>query len=438
MPTIKYCVLFSLLLLTACAQHAHSPSDARWSGYVAQQNEAISAGHYEYNGIGGSGRRETMPADNGLGGSGKDLLPRQANGLGGSGRTAPHPLENGLGGSGRQGDKAAIFGAISKFGSIWVNDRHIELPDTTQYFLAGQPARSRQLRLGQTVAVLADAISEDEYQAIEVHMIYNAIGKVDSISLVDGQRVLQVLGQNVRITENTRIQNQAGDLISEVSQHQRVAISGIRAPDQSIQASLIVINSPQATLLAGPVDTSHKQWQLGGQPLKFTAGAPDLSQPLQMRGEMLDGFFVVSEWQVMPHDRILSIADEIWLEGFPVNEAELFIEGFEVQLPEISDDLFEFEDSMRIGIDLEEQEYWLEHEPPEFDHYDEYWDGDEMLHRGMPDQEEYDEQEYDDYHHQPPEHEYPDHYDHHEPPEYDYYDDGWQPEPDYFEREPYP
>jgi hypothetical protein len=142
-----------------------------------------------------------------------------------------------------------------------------------------------------------------------------------------------------------------------------------------------------------------------------------------MRGEMLDGFFVVSEWQVMPHDRILSIADEIWLEGFPVNEAELFIEGFEVQLPEISDDLFEFEDSMRIGIDLEEQEYW---------------GGDEMLHRGMPAQEEYDEQEYDDYHHQPPEHEYPDHYDHHEPPEYEYYDDGWQPEQDYFEREPYP
>jgi len=368
------------LLLMACATQ-----DSRWSAFHSDNRNFKNTGQIEYNGIGGSGRQQSDPSpENGLGGSGNtqdiNLHQAQANGIGGSGRQAPDILENGLGGSGKQpSNKAAILGPISAFGSIWVNDRHIQLPDSTEYLMAGKDAKRSDLRLGQMVAVLADSLDDSDYQALEVHLLFNVIGPLNAVEkdkgqLAKGQRSkgqfakLSLLGQTVLVDSDTRIVNQSGTVLTlqQLNTGERIAISGLRMPNQEIKATLVIAHTQQSIQLAGPVSAISGQYWLGQQKLAFTQ-QPELNQPLRLHGNIHDGVFIVNDWAPLPHHRIFELADEVWLEGFPLSDAEFFIEGFEVQLPEFTDDLFDPNDSMRIGIDLDNQEFWMDHEPPEDD-----------------------------------------------------------------------
>lgn len=351
-----------LLLITACSHQ--NLIDDRWTAYNNTSQGLQRTGNIEYNGIGGSGRQQDPTPENGIGGSGIQLNKAQANGLGGSGRQASETIENGLGGSG----KAAILGPISAFGSIWVNDRHIQLPDSTEYLIAGKEAQRADLRLGQVVAVLADSLSDTDYQALEVHLLYNVVGLIESITSNSSvQHEIALLGQKIIVDNNTRIENAHGKSTSftQLARDRRIAVSGIRMPNQKIKATLIVLKPEQKTLLAGPISVIDGQYWIAQQPLKFLHQAPVLDQPLYMEGELTGSDFIVNDWQVLPHHRIFELSDEIWLEGFPLSDAELFIDGFEVTLPEFTDDLFDPDDTIRIGIDHDEQEFWMDHEPPE-------------------------------------------------------------------------
>ena len=439
---IKGLLLSCLLLLSACATQ-----DNRWSAYNSQGQGFKNTGNIEYNGIGGSGRQADPLPENGLGGSG--IRQAQANGLGGSGRQAPDFLENGLGGSGKQGSgKAAILGPISAFGSIWVNDRHIQLPESTEYLIAGKQAQRNDLRLGQMVAVLADSIDDSDYQALEVHLLFNVVGKLETIAL-NSQKIgkLDVMGQTVRIDETTRIVNNLGHVLSlqQLKSADNIAISGLRMPNQEIKATLLIVQSQQAIQLAGPVSVIDGQYWLAKQKLAFNEQQPELDQPLRLQGEIQEGIFVVENWVPLPHNRIFELADEVWLEGFPLSDAEFFIEGFEVQLPEFTDDLFDPNDSMRIGIDMEDQEFWMDHEPPEndMDQWQDQWqqDDDAFMRRSFAPEDKplgpedhdpsFQNPEFNDQDFYPPEH---DHHDNYYPDDFypeDYYQDDYYPDDHY-------
>jgi len=440
---IKGLLLSCLLLLSACATQ-----DSRWSAYNSQGQGFKNTGNIEYNGIGGSGRQAEPLPENGLGGSG--IRQAQANGLGGSGRQAPDSLENGLGGSGKQGSgKAAILGPISAFGSIWVNDRHIQLPESTEYLIAGKQAQHNDLRLGQMVAVLADSIDDSDYQALEVHLLFNVVGKLETIA-VNSQKIgkLDVMGQTVRIDETTRIVNNLGHVLSlrQLKSADNIAISGLRMPNQEIKATLLIVQSQQAIQLAGPVSVIDGQYWLAKQKLAFNEQQPELDQPLRLQGEIQEGIFVVENWAPLPHNRIFELADEVWLEGFPLSDAEFFIEGFEVQLPEFTDDLFDPNDSMRIGIDMEDQEFWMDHEPPEndMDQWQDQWqqDDDAFMRRSFAPEDNdplspedhdpsFQNPEFNDQDFYPPEH---DHHDNYYPDDFypeDYYQDDYYPDDHY-------
>ena len=364
---IRALIAACCLLIASCASH-----DSRWSAYNSANQGFKNTGQIEYNGIGGSGRQADNLPENGLGGSGNtpeiNLHQAQANGLGGSGRQAPDIIENGLGGSGKQASgKAAILGPISAFGSIWVNDRHIQLPDSTEYLIAGSKAQRSDLRLGQMVAVLADSLDDSDYQALEVHLLFNVIANLESIDIGKNKTAqLSLLGQSVLLDAETRIVNQSGDILSQqqLKTGERIAISGLRMPNQQIKATLLIVKTQQNIQLAGPISAIDGQYWLGQQKLAFDQ-KPELDQPLRMQGEVRDDVFIVNDWAALPHHRIFELADEVWLEGFPLSDAEFFIEGFEVQLPEFTDDLFDANESMRIGIDMDDQEFWMDHEPPE-------------------------------------------------------------------------
>ena len=425
---IKAFIAACCLLIASCASH-----DSRWSAYNSANQGFKNTGQIEYNGIGGSGRQgDTLP-ENGLGGSGistdLDLQQAQANGLGGSGRQALDAIENGLGGSG----KAAILGPISAFGSIWVNDRHIQLPDSTEYLIAGTKAQRSDLRLGQMVAVLADSLDDSDYEALEVHLLFNVIADLESIEIgKDKTGKLSLLGQSVLLNKDTRIVNQSGEPLSQqqLEVGKRIAISGLRMPNQQIKATLLIVQTQQNVQLAGPISAIDGQYWLGQQKLAFDQ-QPELDQPLRMHGEIRGDVFIVDDWAALPHHRIFELADEVWLEGFPLSDAEFFIEGFEVQLPEFTDDLFDANDSMRIGIDMDDQEFWMDHEPPEDDMQwqQDSWqqDDDAFMRRGPePQGPEFDEAGFDESGFDEPE------YDQH------YYDDSYQDELEFDDQDYYP
>lgn len=397
---IRALIATCFVLIASCATH-----DSHWSAYNSANQGFKNTGQIEYNGMGGSGRQADTLPENGLGGSGNtpdiNLHQAQANGLGGSGRQAPDIIENGLGGSG----KAAILGPISAFGSIWVNDRHIQLPESTEYLIAGKDAQRSDLRLGQVVAVLADSIDDSDYQALEVHLMFNVIGTLETIELAASDKgdqqptKLALMGQTVLINNDTRIVNHAGERLTQqqLKSGQRIAISGLRMPNQEVKATLVIAQSQHKVQLAGPVSVIDGQYWIGQQKLSFNQ-RPELDQPLRMHGDLRDGLFIVDDWAPLPHDRIFELADEVWLEGFPLSDAEFFIEGFEVQLPDFTDDLFDPNDSMRIGIDMDDQEFWMDHEPPEDDmHWQQQddWQQDEGFMRRGPESHDTDFQEQD-------------------------------------------
>lgn len=365
-------------LLISCSS---SQDGSQWYSVKSQHN----VGHIEYRGA------AAAPRQNGLGGTGKSLFNQPENGLGGTGQQARNGLggtgspseqqndtpQNGLGGTGQKPGRATIIGSVTAFGSIWVNDRHILLPDETRYFRDGDQSRRNDIRLGQVVAVLADEYGND-YQAVEVHSVNNVIGPLKSIqALTNGKTELQILGQRVIVDNHTRLLNQDQYAIQlhQLVVGQWLAVSGLRAPDQTIRASLIRDWPQQIALLAGPVSALAGGFMLGEQSIQFSSDQPSLDQPLTLTGELINDEFIVDDWQPMPLSRLLELADEFWLEGFPMEDAELYFEGFEIQLPEAFEDL-EFDDSISIGFDEDEDEFWFD--DAEHDFNEEAFDEDEF------------------------------------------------------------
>lgn len=358
-------------LLIACStQESHWRSvETSKSGKIEYQGRLVARTPAVDNGLGGTGKAPFAKPENGLGGTGQQAR----NGLGGTGspvdQQQSNTPQNGLGGSGKQPGKATIVGSVTAFGSIWVNDRHILLPQHTRYFRDGAQSQRDDIRLGQVVAVLADESGKD-YQAIEVHSVNNVIGPLKSVqNLANNKTELQILGQRVIVDNRTRLldQHQQPLAVNQLVAGRWLAVSGLRAPDQTIRASLIRDWPEQIALLAGPVSALQGSFMLGEQKLQFNDEVPALDQPLTLSGELENNEFIVDDWHPMPLTRLLELADEFWLEGFPMEDAELYLEGFEVQLPDAFDGL-EIDDSISIGFDEDEDAFWFDDAQRDFDH----------------------------------------------------------------------
>ncbi|WP_420588966.1 DUF5666 domain-containing protein [Bacterioplanoides sp.] len=358
------------LLISCSTQESHWRSlEASKSGKIEYQGRVIAHAPTTENGLGGTGKVPFAQPQNGLGGTGQQAR----NGLGGTGspidQQQSNTPQNGLGGSGKQPGKTTIVGSVTAFGSIWVNDRHILLPQHTRYFRDGDHSQRDDIRLGQVVAVLAEESGSD-YQALEVHSVHNVIGPLKAQhALAHGKTELQILGQRVIVDNRTRLldQHQQPLAMNQLVAGQWLAVSGLRAPDQTIRASLVRDWPEQIALLAGPVSALQGSFMLGEQKLQFNDDIPALDQPLTLSGELENNEFIVDDWQPMPLTRLLELADEFWLEGFPMEDAELYLEGFEVQLPEAFDGL-EIDDSISIGFDEDEDEFWFDDSHRDFDH----------------------------------------------------------------------
>lgn len=181
-------------------------------------------------------------------------------GIGGTGVVAGRPgiggtgiSEGGMGGTG-------IVGVITGFASICVNGLELQYDAGTPVSDNGMPVSTRQLALGQLVAVRATGAGE-ALSARHIALRHAAVGPLQTLNAVTGE--FRILGQPARALN-------PGDLAGlQVGNWARV--SGHRLAQGEIVASRIEPITPQAQVqlhgLVSRIDT--ERMTLEGTPIHF-------------------------------------------------------------------------------------------------------------------------------------------------------------------------
>lgn len=151
-------------------------------------------------------------------------VPANEGGIGGTGVTAGRP---GLGGTG-------IVGVITGFASICVNGLEVKFDAATPVSDNGQPTSSRELAVGQVVAVRAAGVGS-ELTASNISVMHAAVGPVDALNPVTGE--FRVLGQTAWASDPAALSN--------LQQGNWVRVSGHRLAQGDIVASRIESIAPQ-------------------------------------------------------------------------------------------------------------------------------------------------------------------------------------------------
>ena len=163
--------------------------------------------------------------DIGIGGTG--MLANTGSGMGGTGMLAN--TDNGLGGTG-------IVGEVTGFGSVFVNGIEIEYGSETTFTIDGKTAVHQQLVIGDVVEVLTtDAKQHTSAQVINLR--HEVIGPVESVNAQEAS--FTVLGQTIKIADK--------EMLPETGS--RVAVSGMRVDERTIQASRVRQTDTKQTLL---------------------------------------------------------------------------------------------------------------------------------------------------------------------------------------------
>ena len=209
--------------------------------------------------------------------------PGGDNGIGGTGY---QPADNGIGGTG-------FIGTIRKFGSVWVNGERIAYPADVRIRIDGEPAAANQMRIGQ-VARLVAAPRDGVLTTDRIVILSEVVGPVSRIE----KARLEVLGQSVQL-HSARMGRglKVGD---------RVAVSGLRQPDQTIVASLVEKRPPGPDQIVGVMTRDDGgEFRIGGQRVTG-AGAGVVGERVIVRGAMANGVFAAREVKL---DTVVAIGD---------------------------------------------------------------------------------------------------------------------------------
>ncbi len=186
--------------------------------------------------IGGTGKT----AD--IGGTGKTAD------IGGTGKTAANDESDGsgIGGTG-------VIGTITAFGSICVNGIRIQYGRHTPLLINGRPGTTRQLAIGQVVAVGVTA-NKGTVAARQIHIQYAVRGPVSRIDRHGRQ--LQILGQTVKIPAHLKLDLKA------VQPGSYLNVSGLRNQQGILIASYIgrQQRGSRAIYLHGPVTAVGRRY----------------------------------------------------------------------------------------------------------------------------------------------------------------------------------
>lgn len=244
-------------------------------------------------GIGGTG---VMAARPGIGGTGIT-----EGGVGGTGVTAGRP---GLGGTG-------IVGVITGFASICVNGLEVKFDAATPVSDNGQPASSRELAVGQVVAVRA-AGDGSELTASNISVIHAAVGPVEAFNPDTGE--FRILGQRAWAPDPAALSN--------LQQGSWVRVSGHRLAQGDIVASRIESIAPQEfAQLSGMVSKRRgAMFEVDGTPVRFDAphmgAGMSVGREVVVSGTWLGGVLQAQRVQADLTRGGLAEVTNVVLEGF--------------------------------------------------------------------------------------------------------------------------
>jgi hypothetical protein len=219
--------------------------------------------------------------------------PSGDNGIGGTGYK---PADNGIGGTG-------FIGAIRKFGSVWVNGERIAYPADVRIRIDDEPAVANQMRIGQ-VARLVAAPRDGVLTTDRIVILSEVVGPVSRIE----KARLEVLGQSVEL-KSARMGRglKVGD---------RVAVSGLRKPDQTIVASLVEKRDPGPDQIIGVLERdAGGAFYIGAQAVTGV-GAGVVGQRVILRGTSANGAFAALETKLdtlIEIGPVKSLSVETWV-----------------------------------------------------------------------------------------------------------------------------
>ncbi|RBP03077.1 hypothetical protein DFR50_1461 [Roseiarcus fermentans] len=192
------------------------------------------------------------------------------NGIGGTGFK---PGDNGIGGTG-------FIGTIRKFGSVWVNGERIAYPSGVLIRIDGEAAPASRMRIGEVARCVAEP--KDGHWTTNAIVITSEV--VGTIARIDGRR-LTILGQSVDLADAKMGRGLAvGD---------RVAVSGLRRPDQTIVASWVEKRASGPDQIAGLLGRDASGAFRIGDATLIGADPGAVGKRVLARGAIENGVFAV-------------------------------------------------------------------------------------------------------------------------------------------------
>lgn len=217
------------------------------------------------------------------------------NGIGGTGYKPP--ADNGIGGTG-------FIGTIRKFGSVWVNGERIAYPSDVSIRIDGETAQPPDMRIGEIARLIAHR-GDQGWTTDGIVIVSEVVGP---IARIDGKRLV-VLGQTVTV-QNAKMARglKVGD---------RVAVSGLRRPDQTIVASRIAKRAAGPDQITGVLTEANGDFRIGDMSLSGV-GRGVVGERIVARGALTNGQFAAREVKldsVASIGAVESVSVETWVEN---------------------------------------------------------------------------------------------------------------------------
>ena len=250
-------------------------------------------------GIGGTGQMAGLP---GISGSGQVA---SSTGIGGTGR--PLALaEVGIGGTG-------IVGVVTGFASICVNGEEVHYTSSTPVHRDGELSSTRELLVGQLVAIRAEGtLSEPraKLEAKQIAVLNAAVGPLTRVDSASGQ--FEVMGQKAQALAKEDLDNlRVGDW---------VRVSGLRLADGSIRAGLVQqLEAPlaQAQVLGPVLNIDGQMVRVGTTQVQFKS-RPDftLGSEIVVRGTWTGSVLEAVTSALDPMHAEIGTAKDVLLQGY--------------------------------------------------------------------------------------------------------------------------
>jgi hypothetical protein len=196
-----------------------------------------------------------------------------------------------------------VSGPIDAFGSVHVNGLALDT-SRAQIRVDGLPASQADLRLGQMIRAVA-LVGRASAAALSIDYEENVVGPVASVDATAGELI--VLGQRVRVTASTRFETPALTSVGDLTVGDRVAVSGITAPGNTVLATYVAraaVTEPfEITAAITAVGPAAFVFELGALEVDYSravllelpAGMPAANVVVEVTGSTLANGVLIAE-----------------------------------------------------------------------------------------------------------------------------------------------